>query len=387
MTIDTTKMQRAASAKHYQRVAGTGAHENMTSDMDIAPILSNPSGYLNTLANLSPGAEYFASNSILASLGYVVINQFLWAYRKEHAKDKPAQKTIDDFNDEYADMFAKDVDKAMTRDNGLSKLPEFDAIPLAPVYMWMFYMQRGNAAYSTKYPPRMPYEVLHEMQTQDRSAEIQDELRKLDNARIAASPARFALMAEKNKAAKVLEEFVLKQHRAEMDHIVKSLACLVPDELTDGHWASIPLFVQYKLLFFVYKQAVKTVAKMTEAYKRDDNKFNEAIELVDTIHLELEAAARTPEVKLAFESGRLDERHDICVKADTSEPVSAAPKAQHIPKNCSQVTVVKAEAKPIDQPISTQAPDKLNDELTTDEKKTLAAIIAAQPRATLKLKH
>lgn len=378
MTIDTAKMQRAASAKQYQAVADSGTHEAKTMLMDIAPILSNPVQYLDRLVCIAPSAEYFAQSAIMASLGYAVINQHLFAYRKAHAKAKTELPDIDWFNGQYADSFEDRIDAEMSADNGHAKLPDFDAIPFTGIYMQLFRDQRGNSQYSAKYPPRAPNEIIHEMQTNDRGNEIRKAARELDEALIAASPARRAIMAELNKTKRALDDYQVRQHKAEMAYMVPLLQNVMPGRLTDAMWATIPLFIQYKLTYFVYNQATKAAANESSQRAREGDKFEELLEMVDAIHLELEAAARTAEVRLAFESNRIDEKYALPSKDDAEievKPQVTMARAAFIAPSATKAEVTAAVEEAVVEHIS-------------GADRTLASLIALQPpRATLSLKH
>lgn len=339
----------------------------------VSDTLSNPTSYLDTLANIAPAAEYFAANSILASLAYSVINQQLFKYRKDHAQTKSTAPTVDWNNDEYAAKFERRADATMSEDNGHTTLPEFDAIEMTGVYIGLFYMQRGNLTYASKYPPKLPNEILHEMQTQDRSIEIREAQRALDDARIAASPARAAILAARNKGDVALTEYQVKQHTAEMAAVMAALKGVVPERLTDDRWISIPLYIQYKFSFFVYNQVIRAAAQEANAFKRDDDKFEQLMELADTIYLELDAASRTAEVRYAFSSGRLDERFDLHVVETMHEDAPI----QHVVKAREIRTI-----PPVDEPASSQP-------AITDNDRMLAAALtaASAERKTLHLKH
>ena len=326
--INVDSIQRAQSVKHYINTASAGTHQAMMPD-DVTPLLTNPLDTLDKLVNLSASAEYFAGSAIVGSLGYTVINQILFAYRKAHAKPKAPEPTIDIFNGTYADMFEKRADKEMSEDNGHASLPDFDATKFTGVYMQMLFMQRGNPDFSARYPAKMPNEILHEMQTQDRTSDVVEAYRALDAKQIDASPAASAIMAEKNKSAKSIDEYQTRVHKAEMDYVLSVLRDAMPERLSDAAWETVPLFIQYKWTMFVYRQAVKALVQESLARERDSDKFDQLLEMVNELHLELEAAARTTQVKLAFENGRLDERHEIVTKEIES-------------KNTKPVTLIKS---------------------------------------------
>lgn len=311
--------QRKLSREHYQSEAGTATIEAMNLSTDIAPLLSNPMETLDQLANLAPASEYFASNAILGSLGYTVCNSLLWTFRRANAKPKPEEPTVDIFNGSYASMFEKRADREMSEDNGHAALPEFDSLALTGVYMQMLYMQRGNPDYSGKYPAKMPHEIIHEMQVQDRDREIAAAYGVVEQLQLDASPAARAIKAARTRAAVAIDEHKARVHKVELDYVLTCLQRTMPERLTDEAWSAIPLYIQYKWSVAVYKQTVKAVAQELEAKKRDSDRLDCLYDIVNALHLELEAAARTAEVRTAFDQGRLDERHDIMIK-EVAEP-------------------------------------------------------------------
>ncbi|WP_025915502.1 hypothetical protein [Herminiimonas sp. CN] len=345
-------MQRAMSNKHYQSAAGSATVEamNMSSEIkydnrgnqlasiDTAPLLTNPMEYLDSLVSLAPASEYFATNTIVGSLGYSVCSQLLWAYRKANARAKLPEPTIDIFNGSYADMFEKRADKEMSEDDGHMALPEFDVTVLTGVYMQMLYMQRGNPDYAAKYPPKMPHELIHKMQTNDRDKELDVAYDTIEKARRAASPARYAIEAKRSSSAQAIDEHKARVHKVEMDYVLSSLRDTVPTRLTDDLWVSIPLHVQYRWSVSVYNQVVSAIDQEERRKDRDSDRIDHLYDIVNALHLELEAAARTAEVRTAFDQGRLGEWEDISVNAVIAQ--AAKPKLTRIPHGCSDVTTI-----------------------------------------------
>lgn len=280
-------------------------------------VLTNPMDHLETLVTMAPANEYFAANAIVGSLGYSLLNQMLWNFRKLNARARAPAPTIDIFNDSYAEKFVRAASEDMSEDNGHTKLPEFDATQLTGAYMHMLYMQRANLQYAEKYPVRMPHEILHEMQIQDRASETAAAYEKIDAAIINASPAATAILAEKKRNMQVVSAFQAKQHEVEQAYILTQLKNAAPERLNEAAWQAIPLYIQYKWTVFVYKQVLKAIVQEQRAIDRSSDKFDRLIELVGTIQLELEAAAGTSEVKTAFAEERLDERHELVKKEET----------------------------------------------------------------------
>lgn len=281
-------------------------------------LLTNPMEHLDALISIAPANEYLAGNAIVGSLGYSILNQLLWSYRKSNAKEKAPTPTIDIFNETYAEKFERQASEDMSKDSGHSKLPKFDATQLIGIYMQMLYIQRGNLQFSEKYPVRMPHEILHEMQVQDRQTETAAAYEVLDNAIINTSPAAAAVFAEKKRSLQVVDAFKAKQHKVEQDYILNQLKQAAPEHLSEAAWQVIPLYIQYKWTMFVHKQIIKAIVQEQRATDRSFDKFERLLELASTIQLELEAAARTAEIKQAFAEERLDERHELLKNEPTT---------------------------------------------------------------------
>jgi hypothetical protein len=293
------------------------AQFDKTALLEPCNVLTNPMEHLEELASLAPANEYFAGNAIVGSLGYSLLNQLLWNFRKLNAAPKAPDPVIDIFNNSYAEQFERRLADEAMEDNGHSTLPTFDATKLIGAYMHMLYVQRGNFQFSEKYPTRMPHEILHEMQTQDRSNEVNKAYEELEAKMIEESPAANAIRAEQNRAKRALAEHQVKAHKAEQAYVLSLLQKEIPARMTEADWQSIPLYIQYKWTVFVYKQLLKAIVQEQRVSDRSDDKFERLLEMVNTVQLELEAAARTSEVKLAFEEERLDERHELLTKEVT----------------------------------------------------------------------
>ncbi len=321
--IDVASVQRAASAEHYIATASKGTHEAML-PTTIAPLLTNPMTRLHELHKLSDSAEYFAANGIVGSLGYSVVTNLLWDYRKRNMPEAAPAPSIDIFGGEFQELYAAQAKDVAMVDNGYAKLPDFVITKtLQGVYMNLLYAQRGNPSPTAlKYPVTMPNQVLHEMQTRDRTAELNAAIQVQEDAELAASPARHALAAATSGTKKAFDEHQVRMHKLEQESVLKALRDTLPEPLSNAAWESIPLYVQYKWTMSVYNQAVKAFAYERALPKRDSDKISRLLDMISEMHLELEAANRTAEVRLAFDLGRLTERHGLITEAATAKAQS-----------------------------------------------------------------
>ena len=152
--IDTNAVERGLNTKAY--IAET---QTTTYVGDVPTMLSNITSYLDRLAALAPRAEYFASNGFVTSLGYYVVNQILWEYRKANAVHNVGDDITDDGYD-YPD--ARPISEVAPQ----AELPRFNAVPLLGAYKVALRQQRGTA-FAADYPPTTPNEILGAMLTSE----------------------------------------------------------------------------------------------------------------------------------------------------------------------------------------------------------------------------
>lgn len=307
--IDTAAMERAKTVTGYINQAAS----TIDPDQETATMLTNVNTRFNELVCIAPRNEYFAGNAVCISLGYTILNQMLWKHRRDNSVKAP-EPTIDYLNDAYGEMYEQRATDAQMHDNGMDKLPVFDAIPLLGVYKNLLRMQVGNTAYAADFPVRMPHEIVHEMLTKENDQQLAQAYASLTAQEIAQSRAAQAIGAAMAKLTSSQKERNISKNKAEMDFVLNEFKNKCPDKLTDEVWATIPLWVQYKLVCSVFKQVVKAIAVETRKEPTGSANRDRLLALVDEMYLELEAASKTAEIKLAFALERLDERHDVLAK-------------------------------------------------------------------------
>jgi hypothetical protein len=278
---------------------------------EIVSVISNPMDHLDALARLAPRSEYFAASAIVGSLGYSVINQLLWQHRKASATTRLEAPTIDIFNDDYGDTYERMATEQAMHDIGMESLPNFDALKLIGAYKKLLRHQMGNIIQARDFPVRKPHEILHEMLNGERakSEELDAAYAAITEEEIKASPAAKAIREaiERRKANLAVHD--LAKEKSETEYVLSELQKAMPEDLDDEKWAEIPVWMQYKLTTMIHRQVVNAVASESANRERDTNNLSELIELCSVVQLELEAAGRTSEVKLAFVQQRLTERH------------------------------------------------------------------------------
>jgi hypothetical protein len=300
---------KGLQAKHYIAEAQKAFPQDA-----VTPKISNIVSYLNDLVNIAPRNEYFAGNAIVTSLGYTIINQILWAFRKSQAALNTPAPSIDIFNDGFGEQYETRATEDQMEGNGMAQLPAFNALALKGVYKSLLRMQVGNIAFSADFPVRMPHEILHEMLTKENDELIAKAYAAQSAKEIEQSRAAAAIGAEMLKQATAQKVRNASKNKIEMDHVLDELQKTMPDQMTDDKWDDIPLWMQYKLTCSVFKQVVKAIAIESRSQPEGSHTRDRLLDLIDVMQLELEAAYNSAEVRLAFALERLDERHEVIVK-------------------------------------------------------------------------
>jgi len=322
-------------------------------------VLTNIQEHLDTLQNLAPRNAYFACSAVATSLGYTIVNQLLWANRKANAKTA-AKPSIDWLNDGSAEQHIAETNAAHVEEIGLQSLPQLNALLLTGVYKGMMRRQMANVAYCVDFPPRQPNEILAEMLSNDNTAETAAAYKELTDKEITTSRAVLAIRAEMAKQSKMQTIRDEAKHKGETEYVLGELMNSRQGELTDELWEGIPLFVQYKLTISVWKQTVKALVFSINTTAEPDDIQARLFDLVNTMQLELELAARDPEIKLAFALEKLDERHELPKEVKDATAVKDGITVHAANNEKSRFRRAPTPAKEVDTGIeglvSTQAP-------------------------------
>jgi hypothetical protein len=269
-------------------------------------LISNPMTILDKLHALAPRNEFFAANAIFTSLGYSIVNHLLWNQRKSQAKASIPVPTIDGLNDGYGREEETRATEDAMHDHGLEALPSLTITSeIIGAYKTMWARQK-RSPFATDFPVREPHEILHELQTNKRAADVDTVYREVIE-RLANPGVARALKAATETTRARLEPLEKNKHEVEQNFVLGEIQATRRCELTDDIWDTIPLWVQYKLVKSVHNQIIKAAA--FASVKADSEVEFDLIELANDVQLELEAAARSPEVKLAFALERLVDKH------------------------------------------------------------------------------
>jgi hypothetical protein len=311
--IDVASVQRAASAAHYINTAANGTHEAMIIG-EVAPILTNATTRMDELVKFSESADYFAANGILASLGWNVINGLLWNFRQRNATAAAPEASVDAFADMINTRSGRGEQDRMSTDNGFDATERFDYTQdfCVSVYKQLFFNQKGSTVQAAaKFPPTAPHVVLHEMQVGNRDKELSEAVSEFKKEQLQKSPARLELEAATAVTKKVFDAHQTKMHKLEESYVLNEIKRVLPEELTDANWAMFPLIAQYKWTFSVYRQVIKAYGYESSLDAPDEHKLQQLADLAGEMRLELEGAARTKEIRLAFTNGQLTDKHEL----------------------------------------------------------------------------
>lgn len=317
--MDTNNLQVLASIK--AQVIERQSKSEGEIPVVVPTLLSNIDTTLNALAAVAPKSEYFASNGIVTSLGYYVANQLLWEFRRTNAviADTPLGDVTDDGH--IYPTSRSDPKADFMHDAGMQELPRFNALPLVGVYKTLLHMQKGSV-YASDFPVTTPNEILAKLITGEREEETRKAYEAVGNVEINASRAAAAIKHQ--IAARIAARPVFTdRNKHEMQAVLDTIKKTAPETLTDDLWTGIPVWVQYKFSMSVFNQVIKAIAYDTTINPEGSDTRTRLLTMADELMLELEAANKHPDVKLAFALDRLSDRHVL----ETKEPVVAAPPA------------------------------------------------------------
>jgi hypothetical protein len=276
----------------------------------FTPIINNVMESLNELNNVAPRAAFFARASILGSLGYAVCSQLIWNNRRARLHINEAAPDIDIFNNERADASVEVASKRNASEQGMVELPDWDATPLAGVFKSMLAEQCGEAL-AKQYKPTMPHEIIRGIFSNNNEVELDSAYADMINREIGSSSAADAIRKAMGVLDNKLNDKQIADHKYEENTVLSHLQFVATDNLNDQAWETIPLFVQYRFAYAVYKQSLKAFAFLMRTNRRPDESATRLIKLIDSLTLELQAAGRTPEVQLAFDLERMGSTENI----------------------------------------------------------------------------
>ena len=279
------------------------------------PTISNPMLYIDELSKKNPFWGDVAMRTFTQAIGYYSVSAILWAFRKRN-QEPTVKSDIDAFNGALADIKKKEFDEEVTEMQGNRNLPFVEGEKLVSAYKYLF-VQCAKSATEVSFDlpsPAVLYGRLMERDT-DRAI-VQEAYETFQMERFKGSAVSKDVLArmERNKVRDDIRS--KRKAQSEIDHIHAVIRdTQQATDFDDYVWSSIPLWAQYKFVLSVYKQTVAAIAAELEKPADERDNFEALDDLAKTIRLELEAARRSEQVKLAFEKNALKiENHELSVQ-------------------------------------------------------------------------
>lgn len=267
-------------------------------------ILSNPMEYIDELSRYNPFWGNVALRVLCSAIGWYAVNSTLWNYRKRNMQPQYTS-SIDWLNDSISEIKAKEASQENFEEQGHSALQFVDGTKFIGAYKYLFGLVTSSTDAGNFELPSPP--VLYDRMRQkdkDRS-EVLAAYETFDMERFKNSP-NFKYAKERLERNKVANDVrAQKKAQAEIDHIHEELRAEPMQMFDDGVWMQLPLWAQFKLIRSIHKQVIAAIANEMEKPADERTHLDALNTLGETVLLELEAADRTPEVRLAFEKNVL----------------------------------------------------------------------------------
>lgn len=288
-----------------------GVHNAEVLTQADSMILSNPMEYIDELTKLNPFWGTVALRVMTSAFGWYAVSAILWEYRKRNQAPK-VTSSIDWLNDTINEIKEKQEAQTNFEEQGHNTLPFVQGLKLVGAYKYL-YMLTANADDIRSMDMPTPAVLFERMRSNERDrSEVLAAYEAFDTERFKDSP-NFAHVKERlERNKKTQDERAVKKAQDELDHIHFELASTPHEILTDAVWMQVPLWAQFRLIRSIYKQVISAIANELEKPADERLALEDLHKLGNTIHAELSAADRNPEVRLAFEKKILDhERHGL----------------------------------------------------------------------------
>lgn len=277
--------------------------------------LSNPMDTIDELAKANPFWGGVALRVLTNTIGYSAVNAVLWEYRKRN-QVPTITSTIDWFNDEMAEKQAKEENDENFEEQGHSKLKFVDGHKMIGPYKYLFMLVAQSDDSNMQLPsPAALYERMRQ-RDQERD-EVNAAYETFEMERFKNSPNYEYIKARQEKNKTKSDIRAVRKAQSEIDHIHSELREVKYEVFDENVWASIPLHMQYRIMRSVYNQVIAAIANEMEKPAEERVHIDTLNDLGDSVLLELEAANRDPEVKLAFEKEVLKDTHALLKRTPT----------------------------------------------------------------------
>ncbi len=271
--------------------------------------VSNPMEYIDKLQKMSPHWSNIAQRVLCSTIGWYAVSAIMWAYRKGNAAPK-VESSIDWLNDSINARKEQIENERVQHEQGHAKLPFVDGLQFLGVYKWLFNeIQCSPEIRSMELPS--PAQLYARMQRERDSAEALASYEKFENDELRASKVYADVVAKtKDRDSNANARARLKA-QDELDHIHSELASVRFEPFNDDVWSRFPQWTQFRIARSVYNQIVSAIVAQDDLKPEDRIHKHDLIVLGSELRLELEAADRMPEVRLAFEQNVLKDQHRL----------------------------------------------------------------------------
>lgn len=288
---------------------------------ESSPILSNPMDIIDTLTKCNPFWGGVALRVLCNTIGYSAVNTVLWDFRKRNQAPK-ITSTIDWFNDTMAEKKAKEDSDQNFEDQGHDKLKYVDGNQMIGPYKYLFMLVAQSDDSTMQLPS--PAALYDKMRQKDAERDaIKAAYDTFEMEHYANSPNAEYVKARVEKNKKADDERTIRKAKQEIDHIHTELSLVKYEVFDDNVWDRLPLHTQFRIMRSVYNQVCAAITQ--EMMKASDERIHlEALnDLGEQVLLELEAADRTPEVRLAFEKQVLKDTHALIKRVPVATNTTA----------------------------------------------------------------
>lgn len=302
--VPTVKGSKGLTEKPATALQVAMHNANVLAHISQPSILANPISTIDRLRRYSTFHGARAHSSLCYTLGLFAINALSWQHveNTRPAMVKPTT-AIDIFNDGYAKA---DIDRESAQnieEQGLAALPRTDGLLLVGAYKQML---AEICEYNADEAKRlMPDVIFARMQSSRDDVATTGAYDDFTSTHANMNAVKELLQAEIKRQQARRTETIEKNAVAKLDHVLGSLQKAPRDQFDDKVWECIPLHKQYSIVRMVMTETLAAAA--AEMRKPVDERVNEfdLIDMASELKLELDAADRDPEVKLAFEVGKL----------------------------------------------------------------------------------
>lgn len=271
-------------------------------------LLSNPHETIDELNKLSPFWGDIATRVVCTTLGWYVVSALVWELRKANAAPKVTSH-IDWLNDSL--NMAKELaeNEKNIEEQGLEKLAFVDGTQFIGAYKYLYLQIDKEANNNMELPtPAVLYARMQQMRDDQQTLAAYE---TFENERYKNSPTFKYIQERSELRRKQMEERNANRAQKEIDYVHEQLSAEPAIVLDDGTWNKLPLWARFKIMRSLYNQIMSAVVAEDEK-PADERIHKEAlVKMGEDLLLELQAADREPEVRLAFKQEVLKSQHAL----------------------------------------------------------------------------